>query len=190
MSSLSVFNNVSLDGYFTDRNGSMQWAYQAENDKEWTDFVSQNASSGGILLFGRVTYQMMESYWPTPEAKKNNPTVAENMNRMPKFVFSKTLKSVSWENTTLLNGNPVQQVREIKGKSSENITILGSGNLVSQLAGRGLIDEYQFVVNSVVLGAGRTLFEGITESFRLKLRDSRAFKNGNVLLSYRETSGN
>lgn len=81
-------------------------------------------------------------------------------------------------------------MREIKGKSSENITILGSGNLVSQLAGRGLIDEYQFVVNSVVLGAGRTLFEGITESFRLKLRDSHAFKNGNVVLSYRETSGN
>jgi len=87
MRKLIVFNQVSLDGYFTDANGDMSWAHRDSSDREWKSFVDANASSGGQLLFGRITYEMMKSYWPTPAALRNDPVVAERMNDLPKVVF-------------------------------------------------------------------------------------------------------
>ena len=182
MSKLMVFNSVSVDGYFTDAKGDMSWAHQ--NDPEWRDFTNQNVSgAGGILLFGRVTYEMMASHWPTPQAKQQFPEVAERMNRAQKVVFSKSLDTASWNNTRLFKGDLVNEVRKLKG-SSEGIVILGSGTIVSQLAQANLIDEYELVVNPIVLGEGRTLFEGMKNKLRLKRTQSRTFKNGNVLLTY------
>ena len=112
------------------------------------------------------------------------PAVAEGMNKLPKIVFSRTLKTASWQNTTLVNGDPVAHVRKLKSEPGPGIAILGSGSIVSQLAGAGLIDEYQIVVNPIVLGKGRTLFEGVQEKIGLKLVKSRAFGNGNVVLYY------
>ena len=111
------------------------------------------------------------------------PTVAEGMNRMPKVVFSRTLDQASWNNTKLVKGDMVAKIREMKKESGEGMAILGSGSIVSQLAGQDLIDEYQFVVNPVVLGEGRTMFDGV-EKLNLKLTKTRAFGNGNVLLCY------
>ncbi|MEP7000990.1 MAG: dihydrofolate reductase family protein, partial [bacterium] len=102
MQKLLMFNQVTLDGYFTGTNDDLSWAHSGRNeDPEWKEFVSGNASSGGTLLFGRKTYEMMESYWPTPQAMQAMPDVAKGMNSMRKVVFSRTLKSVSWNNTTL-----------------------------------------------------------------------------------------
>ena len=81
MRKLIVFNNVTLDGYFADRNGDMSWAHR--QDAEWNAFVGGNASGGGALLFGRVTYELMASFWPTPAAMERAPVVAEGMNNMP-----------------------------------------------------------------------------------------------------------
>src|SRR6476469_8693146 len=103
MRRLLVFNQVSLDGYFVGPNGDLSWAHK--DDEEWNAFVAENAGSGGALVFGRITYQMMEGYWQSAEARKKSPRVAEGMNRLPKIVFSRTLSSVSWKNTELVKGD-------------------------------------------------------------------------------------
>jgi len=182
MRKLLVFNSVSVDGYFTDAKGDMSWAYKS--DPEFNEFVAENSRSGGELLFGRVTYQMMESFWPTPAAAQAFPDVAEQMNKLPKVVFSRTLDSASWQNTRLLKGDLAEEVRKLKEESGEQLVIMGSGSIVAQLAPEGLIDEYQIVVNPIVLGDGRTMFEGVKEKLNLKRTNSRTFGNGNVLLCY------
>lgn len=181
MSKLMVFNSVSVDGYFTDTKGDMSWAHQ--DDPEWRKFTIENSSGDGILLFGRVTYEMMVSYWPTPQAKQQFPEVAERMNKAQKVVFSRTLNKAAWNNTRLLKSDLPGEVRKMK-KGSNDIVILGSGTIVSQLAQENLIDQYQMIVNPIVLGAGRTLFEGMKNKFPLKRTQSRTFKNGNVLVTY------
>lgn len=184
MRKLVVFNHVTLDGYFVDQNGDMSWAKADHQDAEWNAFVTENASAGGVLIFGRVTYELMASFWPTPFAIENMPTVAEGMNSMPKVVFSRTLDKASWKNTKLVKGDLVAEIRKMKQAPGEGLVILGSGSLVSQLAQAGLIDEYQIVVNPVALGKGRTLFDGVKDRLSLKLTKSRVFGNGNVLLWY------
>jgi dihydrofolate reductase len=182
MRRLVVFNHVSLDGYFVDAQGDMSWAHAG--DVEWTAFVEGNASSGGELLFGRVTYDLMASYWPTPLALENDPVVAERMNALPKVVFSRTMAQPSWSNTRLLKGDIAAEVEELKRGTGPDMVIFGSGTVVSQLAQAGLIDEYQIVVHPVVLGAGRTMFDGVEQKQILKLTRTRTFGNGNVLLCY------
>jgi len=184
MAKLSVFNSVSMDGYFTGVNGDLSWAHSVPQDAEWAEFVGGNARGGGPLLFGRVTYDMMASFWPTPAAAQQNPGVAAHMNSLPKFVFSRSMKTSPWRNTTVLSGDLVSEVRQLKEESPEDLVILGSGSIVSQLTGAGLIDSYQFVVVPVILGAGRTLFEGVTTRPVLKPTKTRTFGNGNVVLWY------
>jgi dihydrofolate reductase len=182
MRNLIVFNHVSLDGYFVDKKGDMRWAHK--QDPEWNEFVAGNARGGGVLLFGRVTYEMMASYWPTPMAAQNSPAVAEHMNNLQKVVFSRTLDKASWNNTKLLKGDLATEVRKMKQESGQGLVIMGSGTIVSQLAQEGLIDEFQIVVCPIVIGSGRTLFEGVTEKLNLKLTKSRTFGNGNVYTCY------
>lgn len=181
MPKLLVFESVSVDGYFTDRNNDLNWAHAAAQDPEWIAFVSGNASGNGRLLFGRVTYQQMASFWPTPQAAQQMPAVAAGMNRMPKVVFSRTLTEASWQNTTLIKDDLTDAVRKLKQDSGPDMCILGSGTIVAQLSAAGLVDAYQIVVVPVVLGAGRTLFDS---NLQLKLTSSRAFGNGNVVNSY------
>jgi dihydrofolate reductase len=182
MPKLVVYNTMSLDGYFTDSNGDMSWAHK--KDPEWQAFVSENASGGGQLVFGRVTYDLMASFWPTPFAAQSNPVVVERMNSLPKFVFSRTLEEASWNNTTLLKGDLAAEVRKLKQEPGRNLVIMGSGSIIAQLADTGLIDEYQIVMSPIALGNGRTLFEGAKRKLPMKLTRSRAFGNGNVVLTY------
>jgi dihydrofolate reductase len=182
MRKLGVFNQVSLDGYFTDAKGDMSWAHK--QDPEWQSFASENASGGGVLVFGRKTYDLMAGYWPTPQALKNSPTVAERMNNLPKIVFSRTLDKAAWNNTTLIKGDIVEAMRKLKAEAGQDMLILGSGTIVSQFTDARLIDEYQVVVNAIVLGNGRTMFDGIRDRIGLRLKESRTFSNGNVVLWY------
>lgn len=186
MRKLIAFNSVTADGYFAGAAGDISWAYQGSDDAEYRSFVSANASGGGELVFGRVTYQMMASYWPTPLALQQNPTVAEGMNRMKKIVFSRTLRAASWSNTTLINSDLTGAIHRLKQEHGPGMTILGSGSIIAQLAAERLIDEYQLVVNPVVLGSGRTMFEGIPAPQNLKLTRSRIFPNGKVYLCYEQ----
>ncbi|MFZ1916204.1 MAG: dihydrofolate reductase family protein [Terriglobales bacterium] len=184
MRRLVVFNNVTLDGYFVDSHGDMSWAHKGREDAEWTEFTDQNATSGGGFLFGRVTYELMKSFWTTQQAAQMFPVVAERMNNLPKVVFSRTLDSVSWENTTLAKGELAAEVRRIKQEPGADLVILGSGSIVAQLAQEGLIDEFQIALIPVALGKGRTMFEGMREKLALRLVKSRVFGNGAVFLSY------
>ncbi len=182
MRKLIVFNNVTVDGYFTDKNNDMSWAHTS--DPEWDAFTAENAKGDAEFLFGRVTYQMMAGFWPTPFAKENYPDVAKGMNENPKTVFSKTMEKADWQNTRLVRDNLVEEVKKMKDKAGSDILIFGSGTVVSQLTDAGLIDEYQVVVHPLALGGGRTMFEGIKQKLKLKLKNSRSFKNGNVLHYY------
>jgi dihydrofolate reductase len=180
MQKLRVFESISVDGYFTDASGDMSWAHAGPNDPEFDEWVGGNASSGGTLLFGRKTYQQMESYWPTALAARRMPAVAKGMNAAKKFLASKSIKP-TWNNTQLLKGDLVEAVAALKASDGPGITLLGSGSVAAQLGDANLVDEYQFVIVPVALGSGRTVF-----SKRRKLRriDQRAFRGGNVVVTY------
>jgi dihydrofolate reductase len=184
MRKLTVFNHVSLDGYFTDASGDMSWAHQGSDDAEFQAFTQANAGGEGELVFGRVTYEMMASFWPSPMAAQMMPEVAAGMNRMRKNVFSRTLDAVTWSHTRLRKGDLCGEVREMKSEVGPDLVVLGSGNLVAQLAAAGLVDQFQVIVNPVVLGAGRTMFAGVPARLQLRLTQSRTFSNGKVLLLY------
>ena len=182
MRRLYVFNNVSLDGYFTDKDSDMSWAHQS--DAEFNEFTQSNAQGGGVMVFGRVTYDMMIKFWPTPMAMQSNPIVAERLNGAEKIVFSRTMDQASWNNTKVVNGDIVAGMRTLKEQPGDDMVIMGSGSIVSQFTTAGLIDEFQFVLCPIILGAGRTLFEGVAPRPALKRTQSRTFKNGNVFLRY------
>ncbi len=181
MRKLSVFNLVTLEGFFEGPNHDISWH---RVDSEFNDFAGDLTGSSDTLLFGRVTYQLMERYWPTPDAQKTDPVMAGLMNHTPKVVFSRTLQAVTWENSTLHHGDLVKEIKQLKQLSGKNITILGSGTIVSALAPLGLIDEYQFLLNPIILGEGTPMFNGIKNRINFKLVQSRAFHSGNVLLVY------
>jgi dihydrofolate reductase len=182
MRKLSAYNSVTLDGYFTAANGDFTWAHR--QDPEFLAFVEDNAKGDAELLFGRITYELMASYWPTPMAIKNDPVVAARMNDLSKVVFSRTMDKASWQNTKLVKTGMAAAIRKMKQEPGPDIMIFGSGSIISQLTAERLIDEYQIVLNPVVLGAGRTMFDGLKEKIDLKFTKSRIFKNGNVFLCY------
>jgi dihydrofolate reductase len=182
MRSVAMFNSVSLDGFFTDGSGDMSWAHS--QDPEWQQFTSANAGGEAELLFGRKTYEMMASFWPTPQALQTMPAVAKAMNAMRKTVFSRTLKEATWQNSRIAKGDLVSEVRRMKEEAGPDILIMGSGQIVAQLTQAGLIDDYQFVTVPLVIGRGRPLFEGVTARPRLRLTKTRSFSNGNVVSWY------
>jgi dihydrofolate reductase len=181
MRKLSVFNLVTLDGYISGEKGDISWH---RVDPEFQEYAEKNSNSGNTLLFGRVTYELMAGYWPSAEALKTDPVIAQGMNSSPKIVFSRTLKKADWNNTRVVKDDMLGEVRKLKQQPGKDLTILGSGSIVAQLAGAGLIDEYQILLNPVILGNGKTMFEGLEGKPVLKLTKTRTFSNGNVLLCY------
>lgn len=179
---LFVFNNTSLDGFFADSNGAVDSFH--EQDPEWQAYITEATQSMGPLLFGRVTYQMMELFWPTETAVQLLPKQAEGMNRRPKWVASKSLKEVHWENSKLIKGDLITEVKLLKEVPGEPICILGSGSIVTALTDAGLIDEYHFMLHPKLLGNGRSMFAGLQHHLSLHLLSTRNFANGCVLLQY------
>ncbi len=181
MRKLTVFNFLTLNGYFEGPNRDISWHRHGAEENE---YAAEGLKSGNTLLFGRLTYQMMASYWPTPTAIKNDPIVAEGMNNADKIVFSRTLDKVEWNNTRLVKGNIAEEIKKMKQMPGKDMTVLGSGSIVTQFAEQSLIDEYQFMVDPVLLGNGTSLFKGIKRKLDLKLSATREFKSGVVLLCY------
>lgn len=173
---------VSLDGYFEGPNREIDWHTV---DEDYNDYAAGLLGSVDAILFGRATYQLMESYWPTPKAMENDPVIANKMNQLPKIVFSKTLDHANWQNTRLVRNNIVDEIGQLKQQPGKDLVILGSGALVAELTRHGMIDEYQLMVNPVLLGRGNPLFKGLQDKTNLKLVHSREFSSGNVLLCYR-----
>ena len=186
MRRIVVFNNVTVDGFFAGPHGEIEW-FKVNHDPEFDEFSRDQSKTGDALILGRTTYEMMESYWPTPEAIKSNPAMAGVMKDIQKIVFSRTLRAVdersNWRNVRLLHEIKSEEILKLKEQKGRDIAILGSGSIVQQLTNLGLIDEYNLVVHPVVLGAGKSLFAGV-ETKNLRLIKTRAFKNGIVLLCY------
>jgi len=181
MRKIVMLNRVSLDGFFAGPNGEIDWfIHDPEVDKAAHEMMAPDT-----LLMGRVTYQMFESYWPPVAADPNAPEgariLANELNQMTKVVFSRTLEDVSWENSKLVKGDVIREVKELKQGKGADITIFGSGSIVQQLANEGLIDEYLIIVTPVVLGNGKALFQDV-KKFPLMLLETRNFPSGNVLL--------
>jgi dihydrofolate reductase len=182
---ISVFNHVTVDGFFAGAHGEIDWFKVIKKDDEYEAYTHQQSRSDGALVFGRTTYEMMKSYWPTPDAIKNDPGMANVVNNSPKIVFSRTLKKVEekgrWKNIELLHKIEPEEILRLK--QERDLTILGSGTIVQQFANFDLIDEYQLVVVPIILGTGKYLFKDV-QKMNLKLREQRAFSNGIVVLRY------
>jgi dihydrofolate reductase len=184
MRKLIVFNHISVDGYFTGENGDFRWAHAGNDDPEYAAFVAANASGGGELLFGRITYDLMAGYWPTALADQHDPVVAKAMNNMKKVVFSKTMDKAAWNNTKLVKADIASEIRKMKNEPGPGMAIMGSGTIISQLAPENVIDEYQFMLDPIALGKGRTMFDNMVKPLSLKLLNTRTFKNGKVFLCF------
>lgn len=181
MRKLILFNMVTLDGFFEGPNHEIDWH---NVDEEFNDFAIEQINTVDMILFGRVTYEGMASYWPTPIALENDPTIAEKMNTMPKIVFSRTLEKAEWQNTRLIKENAVEEISKLKQQPGKDLIIFGSANLADTFIQHGLMDEYRIMVNPVVLGSGQPLFKGVKDPLNLKLLETRVFRCGNVLLYY------
>jgi dihydrofolate reductase len=180
MRKLTAFNFVTLNGFYKDANNSTAWHVHGE---EGAKFAEDNMQPGNILLFGRITYEMMAGFWPSPMAMESMPGVAKGMNEAEKIVFSKSLKKADWQNTTVIK-NMVAEVKKLKQTPGHDMTILGSGSIITQLADAGLLDGIQLMIDPVALGAGTPIFGGLSKQTNLKLTDTKTFKSGTVLLSY------
>lgn len=179
MGKITAFIFVSLDGYYKGPNEDISWHH---HEGEANAFAAEMLRMGSTLMFGRVTYQMMESFWTSPEAGKI-PDVAAGMNKADKIVFSKTLKEAKWQNSRVVSGDIIAEVRRLKDQG-KNLTLLGSGDILTQLADADVIDEYQIMVNPVILGEGSSAFKGLHRRKNLKLSICRTLDTGVVYLSY------
>jgi dihydrofolate reductase len=181
MGNIRMYNFITLNGFFEGPGNDISWHVHGEEENM---YAAEMLRRGDILLFGRITYELMASFWPTEYAIQNDPLVAEGMNKAEKIVFSRTLEKVEWNNTKLIKENITDEIRKIKQLSDRNMTILGSGSIITQFAENGLIDEFQFMVDPIILGDGTSIFNGIRNSLNLKLTQTRSFKSGIILLCY------
>ncbi len=181
MRKLFLFMMVTLDGFFEGPNQSIDWHHV---DEEFNDFAIDQLREVDTLLFGRVTYEGMASFWPTQFAREDDPIVAGMMNSMPKIVFSRTLDRADWENSRLVKENMAEVVSKLKQHPGKDLAIFGSANLTASLLQMGLVDELRLMVNPVILGSGTPVFKGIHEKLNLKLLRTQTFRSGNVLLCY------
>ncbi|NJD58998.1 MAG: dihydrofolate reductase, partial [Anaerolineae bacterium] len=171
-----MFNLITLDGYFE---GMNKWdiAWHSVDD-EFNQFSIEQLDTASGLIFGRVTYEGMASYWPTPAAINDDPTVAAKMNSIPKYVFSRTLEKADWSNTQLIKGDAVDELRKLKQRSNKDLFIFGSANLSATFTNHRLIDEYRLMVNPVILGTGGALFQVNGKDLKFNLLNTKVFKNG------------
>jgi dihydrofolate reductase len=171
-----------MDGYFAGPDGQIDW-FKNNPDPEFEEFSLERAQGNSTLLFGRTTYEMMASAWPSDEAHEDQPGMADVMGTSPKIVFSKSLREVEegprWRNVEIRRDIDAAALRG----DDRDYTTLGSGSIVQQLTNLGLVDEYTFVVNPVLLGRGKNAFVGI-DATDLDLSEAHSFKNGLVWLRY------
>ncbi|HKJ81312.1 MAG TPA: dihydrofolate reductase family protein [Ignavibacteriaceae bacterium] len=185
MRSLVYFMHSSLDGFVAGLKGEMNWITV---DEEIFDFVATVTDRADTALYGRVTYQMMEAYWPEagekPGASRHDKEHSAWYNKVSKVVLSKTLTDAGLKNTTVISDNLVENINKIKQEPGKDILIFGSPRASYSLVNSELIDEYWIFVNPVILGRGMLLFKDVPGKIRLKLLESKTFASGVVALHY------
>jgi dihydrofolate reductase len=190
MRKLVVIEFLSLDGVYQapgDVNEDIEGGFRHGGwQRPYFDDILGAAGMQGMAetdahLFGRKTYQIMAAYWPN--APSDDP-YGKHLNGVAKYVASRTLRSVEWQNTALLDGDLAEEVTKLKEQPGKNIAVLGSGNLVRSLMEHDLVDVYSLAVFPIVLGSGKRLFAGSDQVSRLRLVDSKVTGTGGLLLSY------
>lgn len=182
MAKLTSFTFISLNGFYKGINEDINWHQHGGEEAEYS---VDSLKSDDILLFGRVTYEMMKSFWPTQMAYDSFPEVADGMNNSVKLVASKSLKSADWKNTQIIKENLIERITELKKTSKKNITLLGSGKVLKQLSNANLVDEYQIMVDPIFIENGETILDNLNYNINLELTKSKVFKSGTILLYYK-----
>jgi dihydrofolate reductase len=177
--------HVSLDGYASDLNGGLDWI---PYDEELEKYAEGIVAEVGSPIYGRTTYQLMESYWPTvlakPNASKHGLEHARWIQDVKKIVISGTLDKADWNNTMLIKDNIAEQMKALKEQPGKDLVIFGSPGAAKTLLALGLIDEFWLTICPVVLGGGKSVFDGGGEKTKLKLLSSRTFKSGIIAARY------
>jgi len=185
MRKIISFMHISLDGFVAGPNGEMNWI---KVDEEIFDHIGKRIGEGDSALYGRVTYQMMEGYWPTagdePDASKHDIEHSKWYKGIHKVVLSKTMKGADLKNTTIISDNLPDRINEIKQRAGNEILLFGSPTATHSLIQLNLIDGYWLFVNPIVLGQGIPLFADIKDKIKLKLLTTRQFTSGVTELNY------
>ncbi len=185
MRNLVFFMHTSLDGFAAGPNGEMNWI---KVDDEIFDFVPTLTDNADTALYGRVTYEMMQSYWPTaadqPNASKHAKEHSVWYKNVPKVVLSTTLSQEGLENTTVISGQLEDNINKIKKQDGKNILIFGSPRASHSLLSLGLVDEFWLFVNPILLGEGIPAIKDVREMAKLKLVETKVFSCGVVAMHY------
>lgn len=181
MRKLTAFIFTTLNGFYKGEKNDISWH---GHGKEESEFSEEMLKQNNILLFGRKTYENMLAFWPTPAAKEHFPEVARGMNSAEKIVFSNSLKKANWKNTKVIGGDIVTQTKELKQSKGKDLTILGSGTIIDLFTNHRLIDEYQVMIDPVVIEKGTSVFSGTKYMLNLRLTEVKTFTSGVIILYY------
>lgn len=176
MRKVIMWDMVAVDGFFEGPGRDIGWFVFEE---ELERYILETQEQAGTLIFGRVTYEMMASYWPSATGR-----IADFMNRIEKVVFSTTMTDPGWSNAKLVKGGVAEAVSALKARPGGDIFLFGSADFAATLIEQGLVDEYRLGINPVILGSGTRLFKGGEFRLGLKLLDARRLKSGVVILHY------
>jgi dihydrofolate reductase len=185
MRNLIFFMHTSLDGFVANAKGELSWV---KINDDIFDFVATMTGKSDTALYGRVTYDMMQSYWPTaadkPDASKHDKEHAAWYKKVEKVVLSRTMTGEGLENTRVIGERLAENINEIKNRDGQNILIFGSPSASHSLLSLGLVDEFWLFVNPVLLGEGIPLFKNVNELTKLRLVESKTFACGVIALHY------
>ncbi|WAC15219.1 dihydrofolate reductase family protein [Dyadobacter pollutisoli] len=185
MRKVVLFAHMSLDGFAGDINGGLNFLTY---DQELQQYADEVVKTVGAPLYGRTTYHLMEGYWPTvlnqPAADTHSLAHAQWVQDIPKVVFSTTLDTADWNNTTLIKDNVVEAVTKLKEEPGKDLVIFGSPGLAKSFMKLGLIDECKLTLHPVIMGNGISLFDSNITKSSLKLLDTKTLKSGVVTLHY------
>ena len=185
MSKIISFMHISLDGYVAGPKGEMNWI---NVDEEIFDHIGNRIGETNTAMYGRVTFEMMEDYWPTaadkPTASKHDIDHSKWYKEANKIVLSKTLNEGNFLKTTIINNNLPEKIDEIKKQPGEDILLFGSPSATHSLIQLNLIDGYWLFVNPIILGQGIPLFVDIKDKIKLKLLTTKHFTSGVTELNY------
>jgi dihydrofolate reductase len=184
MRKIIVSEFVTLDGVMEDPGGAEKtrgggWAFQFERGPEGDQFKLEETMEAEALLLGRVTYAGFAAAWPAMQGE-----FADKMNAMPKYVVSTSLERPSWNNTTVIRNNPLEEITRLKASPGGDLLVAGSGQLVQMLLQHGLVDELRLMVYPVILGGGKRLFQDGLARMSLHLEQAKLVGAGVLILVY------
>jgi len=182
---LVIFMHISLDGFVAGPNGEMDWIHV---DEEMFDYAARQTQKSDTALYGRITYQMMENYWPTaanqPNASKHDIEHSTWYNAVAKVIVSKTMQGQKRSNTTIISDNLYDEIIKLKSQPGKDIVMFGSPSVVHSLLPDNLIDDFWLFINPILLGEGIPLFKNIRHKTKLRLTETKTFPSGVVAVNY------